>query len=149
MKTKAFVATLILILVLGAVLWFSCPSNRQYVLSGVSGDQILVSRDRETMETIIDCAITRRCDDPSSTRIVLENGLFTAEKGTAVSLLEGFTFSPAKHIRILHGIHAGEVGWVSDRMLQQSDARTQSSPTKPVSSQKAQSAGKRNGEICG
>ena len=96
---------------------FSCQGHTTHTLSSLSGSEIFVGYDRKTIEHMIDCGITHHCADVRPMELLLQHRLFCAEDGTKVAVLEGFSFSPVRKIRILQGIHTGEVGWVSEQML--------------------------------
>ena len=96
----------------------SCTQDTNYTVTAVYDSRILVSQDKETMERMIYCAITRNCDGLSVMELLPSRKVFFVESGTKVVIKEGlFSFSDARRVHILEGRHSGEDGWVYDRML--------------------------------
>ena len=97
---------------------FSCEGDRGYRLSSASGNRIYVAQDKVIMEQIIEDGIRLHADSASTAHLVAEGRVFSVGDGRKVARLEGFSFSQATKIRILEGSHAGQEGWVYERMLQ-------------------------------
>ena len=96
----------------------SCTQDTNYTIAAVYDSRILVAQDKETMERMIECAITRNCDGLSVMELLPSRKVFFVESGTKVVMRGGmFSFSDARRVHILEGQHSGEEGWVYDRML--------------------------------
>ena len=107
-----------LLLALLSLIPLSCTQDTNYTVTAVYDSRILVSQDKETMERMIDCAVTRNCDGLSVMELLPSRKVFFVESGTKVALKGGpFSFSDARKVRILEGQHSGEYAWVYDRML--------------------------------
>ena len=111
MRTGCFLIALVLASSL------SCSRDAVFIVASVSGDTVLVSEDRETMERIIECAITRTCGELSAMALLAAGKVFRLPCGTKVKLRDGFTFAKARKIRVLDGKHAGKDGWIYERVL--------------------------------
>ena len=89
-----------------------------YTVTTVYDSRILVAQDKETMERVIDCAITHGCEPGFVMELLPSRKVFFVESGTKVVATGGlFTFSDAIKVHILEGEHNGEYAWVYDRML--------------------------------
>jgi hypothetical protein len=98
-------------------LFSSCFQDGRYTVTSLNS-RVLVSQDKETMESMIDCAMTHRCEGLSIMKLLPSQKVFFVESGTKVSVEEGlFSFSDARKVRVLGGEHGGKEGWVYDRML--------------------------------
>ncbi len=95
-----------------------CTRDATYVVMPSYDGRILFAHDKETMERMIDCAITGRCDRLSIMELLPTRRVFLVDGGTKVATSEGFfSLSNVRRVRILEGVHGGEEGWVYDRML--------------------------------
>jgi hypothetical protein len=98
----------------------SCTQDAHYTVAATFDNRILVSQDKETMERMIECAITRRCEGLSIMELLPSRKVFFVESGTKVVIKGGFfSFSDARRVHILQGPHHDEDCWVYDRMLYQ------------------------------
>ncbi len=98
----------------------SCTQDAHYTVGASFDSRILVSRDKETMERMIECAIARQCEGLSIMELLPSRKVFFVESGTKVVIKGGlFSFSDARRVHILQGPHHNEDGWVYDRMLYQ------------------------------
>jgi hypothetical protein len=97
----------------------SCSQDGHYTVASVD-NRILVAQDKETMEQMIDCAMTHRCEGLSIMKLLPSRKVFFVESGTTVRI-EGslFSFSDARRVQILGGEYGGKEGWVYDKMLYQ------------------------------
>jgi hypothetical protein len=95
----------------------SCSRDTIVTVSSAYDGEALVAEDRDTMERLIDCAITRNCDHLSVMGLLAERKAFLVETGTKVIVSNGLAFSMARKIRILEGEHSGKEGWVYERAL--------------------------------
>ena len=96
----------------------SCTQDSCYTVAASFDSRILVSRDKETMERMIDCAVARRCEGLSIMELLPSRKVFFVESGTRVAIRGGlFSFSDAKRVHILQGPHQNEDAWVYDRTL--------------------------------
>jgi len=112
MKRASFLFALLLVFCL------SCSRDTTFTVWSPYQERVLVTEDKETMERIIDGAITRN-GDPLLAMELLPNGkVFRIASGTRVSI-EGFTFSSsrARKVRILDGENEGKEGWVYAAVL--------------------------------
>jgi len=110
----------LLFLALLPLILLSCTQDTNYTVAAVYDSRILVAQGKETMERMIECAITRSCDSLSVMELLPSRKVFSVESGTKVVIKGGlFSFSDARKIHILEGQHSGEDGWVYDRMLYQ------------------------------
>jgi hypothetical protein len=121
MKTVPFLTALLLASSL------SCSHDTTFTLSSIYNGRALVAEDRDTMERLIDCAITRTCDGLSAMDLLAKRKVFRVETGTKVMVKDGFTFSMARKIRILEGEHNGKEGWVYERTLRRTGGFQQAS----------------------
>ena len=125
MKTALFPFALLL------VFCVSCSRDATFTLSSAYQGRALVAEDKDTMERIIDCAITQN-GDHLAMDLLPKGNVFRVAAGTRVKVA-GFAFSPsrARKIRILEGENSGKVGWVYAALLrpdpgvQQASARYQ------------------------
>jgi len=95
----------------------SCSRDTVFTLASLSGDTVLVSEDRETMERLIECAVTGACGGLSARALLAARKVFRVPCGTKVTLRDGFTLAKTRSIRVLDGEYAGKDGWVYERML--------------------------------
>ena len=96
----------------------SCTQEATYTVTGVYDDRILVSQNKETMERVIECAVTRECQPGFVMELLPTRKVFFLKSGTKVTTRVGlFAFSDAIKVHILDGEHRGEDAWVYDRML--------------------------------
>ena len=110
----------ILFLVLLPLVLLSCTREENYTVAAACDGRILVAQDKDTMERLIDCAITGKCEHLAVMELLPSRKVFLVEAGTTVAMKEGlFSFSNARKVHILEGDHHGEDGWVYDRMLSQ------------------------------
>ncbi len=106
-----FLALLPLVLV-------SCTHESTYTVAAAFDGRILVAQDKDTMERMIDCAITGKCAHLSVMELLPSQKVFLVEAGTTVSVRDGLlSFSNARRIHVLEGEHQGKDGWIYDRML--------------------------------
>ncbi len=111
---------LILFLALLPLILLSCTREESYTVAAAYDGRILIAQDRDTMERMIDCAITGKCAHLSVMELLPSRKVFLVEAGTTVATRDGlFSFSNARKVHILEGEHRGEDGWVYDRMLSQ------------------------------
>jgi hypothetical protein len=95
----------------------SCGRDSVYRVSSLSGGDVIVAQEKDTMESIIDCAIARRCKDVSVMEMLRNGKVFRVDPGTRVVTMERFAFSEARKVRVLEGDGSGRSGWVFDRVL--------------------------------
>jgi hypothetical protein len=108
---------LVIILSLLSVTFLSCTRDTNYTLSATDV-RILILKDKEMMEYLIDCSITRQCTRIPVMELLYNKKAFLLEAGTNVTMTDRpFSFSHAKSIHVLEGVHSGQDGWVYDRML--------------------------------
>lgn len=93
-------------------------SHPFFIVSSAYQGRVLVAEEKDTMERIIDGAITRSGDPLTVTTLLPKGKVFRVASGTKVSV-EGFTFSAsrAKKIRILEGEKSGKEGWIYAALL--------------------------------
>ena len=111
MKTGCFLIALALASLL------SCSHSGELTLASPSGDAVFISQERETMERLIECALTQECGEISLMALLAQRKVFRVTCGTRVELQDAFTFSSVRRIRVLDGQYAGKNGWVYERML--------------------------------
>jgi hypothetical protein len=115
----------ILFLALLPAFAISCSQDTTYTVAAAHDSRILVAHDKETMERMIECAITNKCSHLSVMELLPSQKVFLVEAGTKVAMTGGpFSFSNARPVHILEGAHSGQDGWVYDRMLCQDRAST-------------------------
>lgn len=115
----------ILFLALLPTFSISCSQDKTYNVAAGHDSRILVAHDRETMERMIECAITNKCSHLSVMELLPSQKVFLVEAGTKVAMKGGlFSFSNARRVHILEGTHSGQDGWVYDRMLCQDRTST-------------------------
>lgn len=115
----------VLFLALLTAFSISCSQDTTYNLAAGRDSRILVAHDKETMERMIECAITSKCSHLSVMELLPSQKVFLVEAGTKVAM-EGrpFSFSNARRVHILEGDHRGQDGWIYDRMLCQDRTST-------------------------
>ena len=112
MKTASFLFVLLL------AFCVSCSRDSTFTVSSAYQGRALVAEDKDTMERIIDCAITRNCDHLSAMELLPKGKVFRVAAGTRVRVEEFALFSSrARKIRILEGEYSGKEGWVYERTL--------------------------------
>lgn len=126
MNTSSFIAATLLLALL-----LSCNRDITYRLSAAYGSKVAVAEDKETMERIIDCAVTRNWDHLSLPELLAKREVFLVENGSQVIMMGGFTFSRARKVRILEGDFIGKEGWVYERMLVRDHTGALSSSPQP------------------
>jgi hypothetical protein len=108
----------ILFLALLPLFLLSCTREENYTVAAAYDGRILIAQDKDTMERMIDCAITGKCGHLSVMELLPGGKVFLLQAGTSVAMRGGlFSFSNARKVHILEGEHRGEDGWVYDRML--------------------------------
>jgi len=116
---KWLLATFFVALLLPLVL-LSCTQDANYTVTAVYDGRILLAQDKETMERVIECAITRECEPWFVMELLPSRKVFFVKSGTKVVIKGGlFTLSDTIKVHILEGEHGGEDAWVYDRMLYQ------------------------------
>jgi hypothetical protein len=111
-------AALFFFVVALALVSLSCARQSTYTVTATYDDKVLVARDRETMEYLIDCSITRSCPPVPVMELLYERKVFFVEAGAEVKMSGGvFSLSDAKKVQIVSGEHNGQYCWVYDRML--------------------------------
>ena len=118
-----------LLLAVLVALTVSCSRDATFTVSSAYQGRVAVAEDKDTMERIIDCAITQNGDHLSAMELLPKGTVFRVATGTKVRV-EGFTFSSsrARKIRILEGEYSGKEGWVyaaslrPDTSIQQASA---------------------------
>ncbi len=114
------ISSLFLLLASFMLLSASCTQEANYTVTAVYDSRILVAQDKETMERVIDCAITGECKPGFVMELLPGRKVFFVESGTKVVIRGGlFTFSDAIKVHILDGEHGGIDAWVYNRMLYQ------------------------------
>ena len=114
------ISSLFLLLASFLLLSLSCTQEANYTVTAAYDSRVLVAQDKETMERLIECAVTRECKPWSVMELLPSRKAFFVESGTRVAAAGGlFTFSDAIKVHILEGEHSGEYAWVYDRMLYQ------------------------------
>jgi hypothetical protein len=108
---------LILFLVSLFVVSVSCTRQASYTVTAAYDDKILVTSDKETMEYLIDCSITRDCTRIPMMKLAYEGKVFYVESGTTVEIRYNLFSSDARKGQIMSGEHTGQYCWVYDRML--------------------------------
>ena len=93
----------------------SC-SDTIFTLSTECDRTVLIAQDKDTMEHMIDCGITGKCD-LSMMELLYKGKVFRVDAGTRVMAANSFTSSDARKVKILDGDHSGKSGWVYERML--------------------------------
>ena len=111
-------SSLFLLLASFLLLSLSCTQESNYTVTTLYDSRILVAQDKETMERVIECAITHECEPWFVMELLPGRKVFFVKSGTKVATSGGlFTFSDAIKVHILEGEHSGEYAWVYDRML--------------------------------
>ena len=95
----------------------TCTRQASYTVVAPRDTMILVARDKEVMENLIDCSITRDCPRLPAMKLLYEGKVFLVEGGTTVELSYNLFSSDAKKGQITSGKHSGEYCWIYDRML--------------------------------
>ena len=112
MKTASFLFVLLL------AFCVSCSRDSTFTVWSAYQGRAPVAEDKDTMERIIDCAITRNCDHLSAMELLPKGKVFRVAEGTRVSVKEfALSSSRARKIRILEGEYSGREGWVYERAL--------------------------------
>jgi hypothetical protein len=108
----------ILFVALFPLVSLSCTRDAMYTIAATPSGMTLVAQDKETMERIIECAITGKCVRLSVMQLLPSRKVFLVEAGTKIAVERGlFSFSGARKVRVLEGEHSGQDGWVYDRTL--------------------------------
>ncbi len=102
------------------LLLLSCSQDASYTVTAAYDSRILVAQDKETMERLIECAVTHECEPWSVMELLPSRKAFFIKSGTKVVVKGGlFAFSDATKVHILEGEHGGEDAWAYNRMLYQ------------------------------
>jgi hypothetical protein len=110
----------ILSILLLSVILTSCTRDTKYTVTALNDNSILVTKDKETMERMVDCAITRHCEGISVMKLLPSGKAFFVPTGTDVTMKTGLiSLSDVRKIHILNGPHNGQDVWVYNRMLYQ------------------------------
>jgi hypothetical protein len=109
---------LVLLVVALTIVSISCSRQTSYSVAAAYDDKVLVAQDKETMEYLIDCSVTRSCPPVPIMKLIYERKVFFIEAGATVKISGSpFSFSDAKKIEVLTGEHNGQYCWVYNRML--------------------------------
>jgi len=95
----------------------SCTRQASYTVVAPRDTMILVARDKEIMEHLIDCSMTRDCPRIPTMKLLYEGKIFFVEGGTEVEVTYNLFSSDAKKGQIVSGKHSGQYCWIYDRML--------------------------------
>ncbi len=97
----------------------SCSRHETLTLSNTCGSRVLVARDKDVMERVVECGISGKCDTLCTMELFPSGKVFSVEAGTKVMASVGFSFSKVRKIRILEGEFNGREGWVYELVLYQ------------------------------
>jgi hypothetical protein len=96
----------------------SCSHESVYKITTAYDTKTLVTRDKLTMEKLIDCSITRQCGHETVMELFPGRQALFLKSGTRVTVtVSMFAFSDAVRVHVLEGEHAGEDVWVYNRIL--------------------------------